>query len=76
VQKQLPEARIHRLSTTNIIEQAAQVANADVLVSNNPTATLLSGLTGITLVDLEHLRGEQPLSSLTPTAVLKALGMA
>ncbi|MEY4355675.1 MAG: hypothetical protein RLZZ89_743 [Cyanobacteriota bacterium] len=76
VQKQLPEARIHRLSTTNIIEQAAQVANADVLVSNNPTATLLAGLTGITLVDLEHLRGEQPLSSLTPTAVLKALGMA
>ncbi|MDA0291420.1 MAG: hypothetical protein O2922_05460 [Cyanobacteria bacterium] len=45
-------------------------------MSNNPAVTLLADLTGITLVDLDHLRGEQPLSALTPTAVLKALGMA
>ena len=76
VQQHLPQARICGFSGLNLINQAAQVASADVLVSSNPVASRLAALTGVTLVDLEQLRGDQPLNQLNQKSVFKALGFA
>jgi ADP-heptose:LPS heptosyltransferase len=76
VKKQLPQTRITSLDLGNIINQAAQIASVDVVVSSNPVASLLADLTGVTLVDLEQLKGNQPLNQLNQNSVLTALGMA
>ena len=67
LRQRLPQVRIERLRPGSPLAQAAQLASADVLVSGDPWASSLAGLTGVTRVAVAPGEG--------PDAVLKALGL-
>jgi hypothetical protein len=58
------------------LEQAAQVASADVLVSSDPSANQLAQLSGVTLVNLAALSTTGDLEHLESSQVLQALGLS
>jgi len=67
LRQRLPQVRMERLRPGSPLAQAAQLASADVLVSDDPWANRLADLTGVTRVAVAPGDG--------PDAVLKALGL-
>lgn len=67
LRQRLPQVRIEGLRPGSPLAQAAQLASADVLVSGDPWASGLAGLTGVTHVAVAPGDG--------PDAVLQALGL-
>ena len=81
VPQKLATARVWRLRAGSPLQQAAQVASADVLVSTAPSAQLLASYSGVSLVDPLALNGtakDQPTTSDQPdtSKVLQALGLS
>ncbi len=75
VRQKLPQARVSSLRPGSPLEQAAQVASADVLVSSDPSASSLAQLSGVTLVNLAALSPTGDLGQLESSQVLQALGL-
>ena len=76
VRQKLPQARVSSLRPGSPLEQAAQVASADVLVSSDPSANQLAQLSGVTLVNLVALSSTGDLEHLESSQVLQALGLS
>jgi len=76
VRQKLPQARVSTLRPGTPLEQAAQVASADVLVSSDPSAAQLAQLSGVTLVNLVALSTTGDLEHLESSQVLQALGLS
>ena len=68
--------RCQRLQSGSIVQQTAQLASADGVVSSSAVASGLAKCCGVSVVELQQLAGGQPLADLPLDSVLKALGIA
>ena len=76
VQQQLTGGRIQWLRTGSPLQQAAQIASADGLVSSSAVATALGRYSGVAVIELEDLGPGTSLSALPLEPVLQALGLS
>jgi hypothetical protein len=76
VQQQLTGGRIQWLRTGSPLQQAAQIASADGLVSSSAVATALGRYSGVAVIELEDLGQGASLSVLPLEPVLQALGLS
>ena len=68
--------RCQRLQSGSIVQQTAQVASADGVVSSSAVASGLAKCCGVSVVELQQLAPGQALAALPLESVLKALGIA
>tara|TARA_B100001939_G_scaffold52720_1_gene41951 strand:- start:1371 stop:2147 length:777 start_codon:yes stop_codon:yes gene_type:complete len=67
--------RCQRLRSGSIVQETAQLASADGVVSSSPVASKLAQCCGVSVVELQQLAGGQALQDLPLETVLKALGI-
>ena len=76
VSSRISGGRCQRLKASNVMQQAAQLASADGVVSSSSLASGLAKSCGVSVVELQELSAGKPLTELPLDTVLKALGIA
>ena len=76
VASRISGGRSERLRPGKPLQQAAQIASADGVVSSSAVASALGHCCGVSVVDLQELSGATPLSQLPLQPVSQALGLA
>ena len=70
------DALLDQLQPAKPLQQAAQIASADGVVSSSAVASTLGHYCGISVVELQQLSGSTPLRQLPLQQVSQALGLA
>ena len=75
VSSRISGGRCQRLKASNVMQQAAQLASADGVVSSSSLASGLAKSCGVSVVELQELSAGKPLTELPLDTVLQALGI-
>ena len=76
VQQKLSDSRTEWLRAGNPLQQAAQVASADGVVSSSAVASALGHYSGISVIELDALSEGKDIKQLPLQRVLQALGLS